>query len=140
MTILGPLILMPTSLAAVRRRRASRQASPPGAGPLAGAPSRPPVPIAPATLGPHKPDESVDGGASVGVRVEPDPARRADPAPVAGEEGAAEEIGPDGQAVVPPFVLLGANADERRRLREQRELDWGGQAQAGFPGFGHLLA
>ena len=117
---------MPASLAAARRRRASRQASPPGAGPLAGAPSRPPVPIAPATLGPHKPGESVDGGARVGVRVEPDPAGRADPAPVAGKEGTAEEIRPDGQAVVPPLVLLGAHADQRSRLREQRELDRSG--------------
>ena len=51
--------------------------------------------------------EGVEGGAWVRVGVEAEVAFGSDAAPVAGEEGAAEEVGPDGEVVEAPFIALG---------------------------------
>ena len=68
------------------------------------APSPGPIPVAAATLGVGKPGECIDSGAGVRVRIETDAALGADAAPLAGEERAAEQVGPDCQAVVAPLV------------------------------------
>jgi hypothetical protein len=70
------------------------------------------VPVAAATLGVSEPGERVDGGAGVWVRIEADATLGADAAPLAGEERAAEQIGPDCQAVVAPLVALGADTSQ----------------------------
>jgi len=81
------------------------------------------VPVAAAALGAGKLGEGVDGGAGVRVRVEADAALGADAAPLVGEQRAAEQVGPDRQAVEAPFVAVRPDADQRGLVGEQRELD-----------------
>ena len=59
--------------------------------------------------------------------IETEAALGSDAAPVAGEEGAAEEVGPDGETVEAPFVAFGTDAGEMGVVGEEGELD----------GFGH---
>ena len=54
--------------------------------------------------------EDIEGGAGIWVGVEAYAALGADAAPVAGEEGATEQVGPDGQAIEAPLVPLGPDA------------------------------
>jgi hypothetical protein len=56
-------------------------------------------------------------------------ALRADAAPVADEEGAAEQVGPDFDAVVAKLVALGADAHKRGGFRERGS--WMGIGRAG---------
>ena len=79
---------------------------------LSSARSRWLVLIAAAALGAGELGEGVDGGAGVGVGIEADAALGADAAPLAGEQRAAEQVGPDRQAVEAPFVALGPDAGE----------------------------
>ena len=92
--------------------------------------------VAAAAFAAGEPGEGVEGGAGVGVRVEADAALGADAAPVAGEQGAAEQVGPDGEAVEAPLVALGPDAGERRLVGEQRELERLGH-RARFAAGGH---
>jgi hypothetical protein len=70
-----------------------------------------------------EPGERVDRGAGVRVGIEADVALGADAAPLASEERAAEQVGPDCQAVVAPFVAFGTDASEGGLVGKQRELD-----------------
>ena len=79
--------------------------------------------VAAAALGAGEGYEGIAGGAGVGVGVEAAAALGTDAAPVAGEEGAAEQVGLDLQAVVAPLVLLGADADQGGLVGEERQLD-----------------
>jgi hypothetical protein len=81
------------------------------------------VPVAAAALGAGELGESVNSGAGVGMRIEADAALGADTAPLAGEQRAAEQVGPDRHAVEPPFVAVGADTGQGHRLGEERELD-----------------
>ena len=92
--------------------------------------SRGAVLVAAAAFLAGKVGEGVEGGAGIGVGVEAAAACGADAAPLAHEEGAAEQVGPDFQAVVAPFVAFGAHADQGGGVREQRQLDGGGAARA----------
>jgi len=96
--------------------------------------------IAAAALGTDAGGEGVDGGAGVGMLVKPMPARGADAAPSADEEGAAEQVGPDLEAVEAFFIAIGADADEGGGFREERELDGGGPSGGGLAAFGHGVA
>ena len=79
--------------------------------------------VAAAALGAGELGEGVDGGAGVGVGIEADAALGADAAPLAGQQRAAEQVGPDRHAVEPPFVAVGPDAGQGHRLGEERELD-----------------
>ena len=57
------------------------------------------------------------------MRIQPSAAFGADAAPLAEQQGAAEQVGPDLHAVEAPFVALGADAAQRGGLGEQRQLD-----------------
>ena len=89
-----------------------------------------PILVAAAPFGAEEGGEGVDGGAGVGIGVEAAAALGSDAAPLADEEGAAEEVGPDFHAVVAPFAVFGPDADERGGFGEQRELDGLGPARA----------
>ena len=78
--------------------------------------------------------ERIDRGAGIGMRIEPAAAFGADAAPLAEQQGAAEQVGPDLHAVEAPFVALGADADQRGGFREQRQLDRGGARRGLFCG------
>ena len=99
--------------------------------------SRRAVPITPSPLGPQQPSQGIDGGAGIGVEAAA--AMGADAAPVADEEGAAEQVGPDVEAVEVPFVAFGADADQGRVFGEQRQLTGGGLVGGGSGAFGHGL-
>ena len=92
--------------------RANRMASLPGKSPRAGGPSSQPSSITAAALRVCEPGQGVDRGTTIGVRIQPDSPRRADTAPVANEERAAEQVWPNGEAVIPPLIPFGADADE----------------------------
>lgn len=61
----------------------------------------------------------------------------ADAPPLAEQQGVAEQVGPDFQAVKAVFVALGADADQRRGFRKERELD--GCGPGGSALFGRFL-
>jgi hypothetical protein len=82
-----------------------------------------PISVAATALGMDEPGECVDSGAGVRVGVEADAALGADTAPLAGEEGAAEQVGPDCQTVVAPLVALGTDADQGGLIGEQQQLE-----------------
>ena len=63
--------------------------------------------------------------------IEAAPAFGADAAPLAEQQGAAEQIGPDLHAVEAPFVALRPDADQRGGVREQRQLDRHGTRGSG---------
>jgi hypothetical protein len=88
-----------------------------------GAPSPRSIPVAAATLGVSEPGERVNGGAGVRVGIEADAALGANAAPLAGEERAAEQVGPDCQAVVAPLIALGADTSQRGLIGEQQQLE-----------------
>jgi hypothetical protein len=73
-------------------------------------------------LGPEDLAEGVDRRTGIGMWIEPARAFGADAAPLADQEGAAEQIGPDLHPVVAPFVQRRADADERGRFGKQRQL------------------
>jgi hypothetical protein len=92
--------------------------------------SRGAVAVATTPLGVEEACEGVDGGAGIGVWIEAPAAFGADASPLADEEGAAEEVGPNLHAVVAPFVALGADPDEGGGFREERKLDGGSRCGA----------
>jgi len=71
------------------------------------------------------------------MRIQPSPAFGADAAPLAEQQGAAEQVGPDLHPVEAPLVALGVDADQRGSLREQRQLNRDGRRESGFRAFGH---
>ena len=82
--------------------------------------------------------EGVEGGAWVRVGVEAEVAFGSDAAPVAGEEGAAEEVGPDGEVVEAPFIALGSDADEAGVVGEEGELVGRGHGEGLSGGLGFI--
>lgn len=79
--------------------------------------------VAAAALAVSEAGKGVEGGGGVGVGVEAATALGTDAAPVAREEGASEQVGPDFEAVVAPFVALGTDADQGGLIGEERQLD-----------------
>jgi hypothetical protein len=75
-----------------------------------------------AALGPQQGGQRVDRGAEIGMWIEPAMACGADAAPLADQEGAAEQIGPDFHPGIAPFVQRRADADERGRFGKQHQL------------------
>ena len=71
------------------------------------------------------------------MRIQPAAAFGADAAPLAEQQGAAEQVGPDLHPVEAPLVMLGADADQRGGFREQRQLNRDGRRELGFRAFGH---
>jgi len=71
------------------------------------------------------------------MRIQPSPAFGADAAPLAEQQGAAEQVGLDLHPVEPPLVALGADADQRGGFREKRQLNRDGRRESGFRAFGH---
>jgi hypothetical protein len=71
------------------------------------------------------------------MRIQPSPAFGADAAPLAEQQGAAEQVGPDLHPVEAPLVALGADPDQRGGLGEQRQLNRDGWRESGFRAFGH---
>ena len=71
------------------------------------------------------------------MRIQPAAAFGADAAPLAEQQGAAEQVGPDLHPVEAPLVALGVDADQRGGLREQRQLNRDGRRESGFRAFGH---
>ena len=61
----------------------------------------------------------------------------ADAPPLAEQQGAAEQVGPDLHPVEAPLVALGADADQRGGFREQRQLNRDGRRESGPRAFGH---
>ena len=85
--------------------------------------------------------QRVDGGArGQGVDRGGASRGRTDAAPTADEERAAEEVGPNIEAVVAVLVALGQDADEGCGFREERELDRSGPGEGGLATFGHGVA
>jgi hypothetical protein len=85
--------------------------------------SRRSVLIAAAALGAGEPGQRVDRGGGVRMRIEADAAPRDDAAPLAGEQRAAKEVGPDFQAI------------ERHSFRSGRmrvSAAWSGKRGAGL--------
>ena len=80
------------------------------------------IPVAAASLGVGEPGERIDGGAGIRVRIEADAALCADATPVAGEERAAEQVGPDGHTVVAPLVEFRPDAGQCGLIGEQGKL------------------
>ena len=62
-----------------------------------------------------------------GMGIEAATAFGADAAPLPDEERAAEQVGPDLHPIEAELVALGLDADQRRGVREERELDRGGE-------------
>ena len=85
--------------------------------------SRAAVLIAAAALAPGEACERVDGGAGIGMRIQPAPSLGADAAPLAEQECAAEQVWPDLHAIEAPFIAFGADAAQRGSVGEQRQLD-----------------
>jgi hypothetical protein len=81
------------------------------------APSPGPIPVAAATLGVGEPGECVDSGAGVRVGIEADAALGADAAPLAGEQGAAEQVGPDRHAIAEHLPQSGQKALPRKNVQ-----------------------
>ena len=90
--------------------------------------------IAATALGVDDLGEGVDGGARIGMGIEPAAAFGADAAPLADQQSAAEQVGPDLQAVEAPFVEFRPDADQRGGLGEQRQLDRARVARGEFCG------
>ena len=84
------------------------------------------------------PGQCVDGGARIGMGIKAPPPMGADAAPVADQQGAAEQVGLDRQPIVAPFVVLGTHAHQRGGFREERQLDRPGRKW--FAALGHDVA
>ena len=63
------------------------------------------------------------GQPGVRVRIKPHATLGADAAPVAGEERAAEQVRPDFEPVVAPFIALWLDAREGRSVGEEGKLN-----------------
>ena len=90
-----------------------------------------PVLIPATALDPQQGGERIDCGARIGMRVEPASSLGADAAPLPHQQGAAEQIGPNRHAIVPPLVQLRPDAHKRGGFREQRLLNRRRRGRAG---------
>ena len=70
----------------------------------------------------------VKRGSRIRVWIEVHAIRRSDPTPVPGEQGAAEQIGPDNEAIEAPLIAIGLDASEGSLVGEQRQLNRLGQS------------
>ena len=84
--------------------------------------------------------DGIDRRTGVGVGIEAVAALGADAAPLAQQQSAAEQVGPDLHAVVAELVTLGANADQGGGFREERQLDGDRAFRAEFAASGHGVA
>jgi hypothetical protein len=66
-------------------------------------------------------------------------AKSADAPPLAHQQRATEQIGPDFHAIEAPFVVFRANADQRRGVGKQRQLHRHRTYRTGLRAFGHLF-
>lgn len=73
--------------------------------------------VSPAALRRHDLTQSVQRRALIGMRVHSPAALRANPAPLAHQEGAAKQVRPHLQPVIPPLVQFRANAAQQRFLQ-----------------------
>ena len=80
--------------------------------------------------------QCIDGGARAGMGVETVTTARAATAPTANEQGAAEEVRPDLEAVVAVLVALGQDTDESCSFHKEWKLDRSGPGEGGFATFG----
>ena len=64
----------------------------------------------------------------------------ADASPATDEEGPAEQVRPDLEAVVAMLIVLRQDADEGCGFREERELNRSGSDEDGCATFGHGVA
>ena len=86
--------------------------------------------VAAATLGTNEPSKGINGGADIWVRIEPDATWGADASPVPCQQRAAEQVGPDGEAVEAPLVALGTDASQRRGVLERAGVESGRPSRA----------
>src|SRR5690242_15913532 len=77
-----------------------------------------------AALASGEASERIDGGTGIGMRIKPPPALGADAAPLADQQRAAKQVGPDLHPIKAPFVAFRADAGQGRSIREQRQLQW----------------
>ncbi len=61
--------------------------------------------------------QGFDSSSLVAMLVKPDSARCSYPAPMTHQQRAAEQVRPDLQPIVPPFIYLRSDTRERRTLR-----------------------
>lgn len=91
--------------------------------------------VAAVALFPDQHGECVAGGAGITMRIEPAAALGADAAPLAQQQGAAEQVGPDFHPVEPPFVLVRPDAGEAGLVGKEGELQrFGHEACSGHWG------
>jgi hypothetical protein len=83
--------------------------------------------------------QGVDRRPRIGMRIKPPASLGADTTPLAQQQGATEQIGPDLQAVEAPFIAVRADTDQRSRFREQWKLDRGWRGRSGLATFGHKI-
>jgi hypothetical protein len=102
--------------------------------------SRGAVPVTPAALPRRQAGEGIEGRPRIGMRLQPAASFGADATPLADQQGMAEQVGPDFQAVEAPLIAFGADADQRHGFREERELDRRWSRGAYFASFGRLHA
>jgi hypothetical protein len=81
--------------------------------------------------------EGINCGARIGMRIKAQAAFGADAAPLAKQQGAAEQIRPDFETIEPPFVVLWPDADKGGHFLKEWKLDGGGAGRAYFAAFGH---
>jgi hypothetical protein len=92
--------------------------------------SRGAILVAAAAFGLGDPGKSIDGRPGIGVRIEPAATFGAEAAPLAGEQGATEQVGPDLEAIEAPFITVGPDSNQGGRFREERQLIGDGRAGA----------
>ena len=97
------------------------------------------IAIAAAAFGAGASGQRVDSGARVGMVIETVAAACAATTPTADQQGAAEQVGPDLEAVVAVLVALGQGADKSCGFREEWELDRSGPSKGRFATFGHRV-
>ncbi len=95
-------------------------------------------PDAAAGLGLQQDDKRIEHGAGIWIQVKPALAGSTDAAPVADQQDASKQIRSDFHAVIAPLVQRRADANQRRRVREQRQLNRDGRAGAGLRRLGTL--
>ncbi len=71
---------------------------------------RGPVLIAAAAFCARQNGQGVDGGAGIGMWIEPPASFGADATPLADQQGATKQVGPHLHAIITPFVSFGAIA------------------------------
>ena len=84
--------------------------------------------------------QRIDGRPRIGMRIKPAAAFGADAAPLTGEKGAAEQVGPDFETEEAPFVALGPDADQAGGFRKERQLYRDGPGRCCLAAFGHDVA